>query len=112
MPWFINTPPPSMVQVPLLSGALEAVERGITSSLQPQNLRVRRAIADGAAARDRPAYPLLFDPQTAGGLLAGVPADAADACVTRLREQGYFETAVIGEVIAVEEPETPIRLRP
>ena len=67
--------------VPLLPGALECVQRGIFSSLQPANLRLKRAVANETAALRHPAYPLLFDPQTAGGLLSTVPADSADACV-------------------------------
>ena len=42
--------------------------------------------------------PLLIDPQTAGGLLAGIPADCAAACVDQLHELGY-RAAVIGAVI-------------
>ncbi len=62
--------------VPLLDGATETVAAGILSSLQPQNLRLRRAVRDLERVGKHPRYPLLFDPQTAGGLLAGVEAEA------------------------------------
>jgi selenide,water dikinase len=98
--------------IPLLEGAVETVALGITSSLQPQNLRLRRAICDLERVRDHPHYPLLFDPQTAGGLLAGVPADAADACVAELRDLGYEQTAIIGEVQPRGEHLEPIAIAP
>jgi chromate transporter len=57
-------------RIPVLDGAEETVARGVFSSLQPQNERLRRAVRDLDAAQALPRYPLLFDPQTAGGLLA------------------------------------------
>jgi selenide,water dikinase len=84
--------------IPVLPGASETNALGITSSLQPQNVRLRRAIRDLGKVRDHVHYPLLFDPQTAGGLLADVPADEAADCVAELRESGYPQTAIIGEV--------------
>ena len=87
--------------VPLLPGALECVKRGIFSSLQPANLRLKRAVSNEAAALKHAAYPLLFDPQTAGGLLSTVPADRADECVAELRSLGYEAAAVIGRVTEV-----------
>ena len=87
--------------VPLLPGALDCVQRGIFSSLQPANLRLKRAVSNEAAALSHPAYPLLFDPQTAGGLLASVPAAQAQACVAELRRLGYEAAAVMGQVTEV-----------
>jgi len=33
----------------------------------------------------QPRYALVFDPQTVGGLLAGVPAHRAGACIEALK---------------------------
>jgi selenide,water dikinase len=85
--------------LPLLDGASEVVRRRIFSSLQPQNMRLRHAIRDTAAFADDPILPLIFDPQTAGGLLAGVPGDDADACLAALHATGVTDAAIIGTVL-------------
>ena len=96
--------------IPFLAGAEETVAAGIFSSLQPQNLRLRRAIRDVESASKDLRYPLLFDPQTSGGLLAGVPEEQADACVTELRKLGYTRTAIIGKVLPESDRLEPVRL--
>jgi len=96
--------------VPLLDGAAETVRRGILSSLQPQNVRLRRALRNLESAAAHPLYPLLFDPQTSGGLLASVPAARAEACLAELREAGYDRAALIGAVLERGEDPEPIRL--
>lgn len=96
--------------VPLLEGAVETVAAGIFSSLQPQNLRLRRAIRDLERMARHPRFPLLFDPQTAGGLLAGVPAHRAAACLAELRSLGYAAATVIGRVDPRSEAESPIAI--
>ena len=85
-------------RMPLIDGARETVAQGIFSSLQPQNVRLRRAIRDLEAASRHPLYPLLFDPQTAGGLLAAVPLGNAESCVAALRAAGYSRAVIIGFV--------------
>jgi len=85
-------------RVPLLEGARETVALGIFSSLQPQNVRLRRAIRELETAAKHPLYPLLFDPQTAGGLLAAVPLAEAERCVAELRAAGYAAADVVGFV--------------
>ena len=97
--------------LPLLDGAAETAAAGILSSLQPANVRLRRALKNQAAAIRHPAYPLLFDPQTAGGLLASVPAAQADACVAALHELGYASATRIGRVLPAGDAVEPISLR-
>ena len=97
--------------LPLLDGAVACVQAGIVSSLQPANVRLRRALRNGEAFAQDSRYPLLFDPQTAGGLLASVPAAKADACVQALREAGYTHTAVIGRITAQAEALEPVLLK-
>ena len=106
--------------LPVMDGAVECIENGIFSSLQPQNVRLRRAIrrtdgvGDGAGngvgdrAGDEARFALLFDPQTAGGLLAGVPANNADSCIEELVELGYTQAAVIGRVLEQSDALEPV----
>mgnify|MGYP005815974145 CR=1 FL=1 len=96
--------------IPILDGAKDTVAAGILSSLQPQNVRLRRAIDNIKLASGHPAYPLLFDPQTAGGLLAGVPADNVDECVATLNEIGYTTACVVGEVKCAGTENAPIKI--
>ena len=96
--------------LPLLDGAEEMVAAGIVSSLQSANVRLRRALRNQEAFVAHPRYPLIFDPQTAGGLLASVPADRADACVAALKALGYVHTAVIGRILPQGDALEPIVL--
>ncbi len=97
-------------KLPLLDGAVECVAAGIVSSLQGANVRLRRALKNQADFVNHPRYPLIFDPQTAGGLLASVPADKADACIAALRDLGYLHTVAIGKIVAQTDALEPIVL--
>jgi selenide,water dikinase len=91
-----------LAALPVLDGALECLQRGITSSLHDSNARQSSALAPlGTLANDANAalrLALLYDPQTAGGLLASLPAAQAGACIAALHLQGYGQSAVIAEV--------------
>jgi len=100
-----------LAALPLLEGALETSAAGILSSLQPANVRLRRALRNQAEALQHPCYPLVFDPQTAGGLLASVPTDRAQACIAALRQLGYSKTAAIGRVMLQGDALEPIVLK-
>ena len=62
--------------LPALPGALELLAAGVRSSAHAQNAVLPGAIRLPPGAASHPAYPLLFDPQTSGGLLFGTSAPA------------------------------------
>lgn len=84
----------SLDAVPVMEGAQQCSAQGIKSSLYPHNLKAGRCYSDSG---HHPSHALLFDPQTAGGLLAGVPAASAEDCLRALRQAGY-DAASIGQV--------------
>jgi len=84
--------------VPVLPGTLDLLVDGVASSLQPNNELALTDYTVIGGAPNAPEVRVLADPQTAGGLLAGVPEAAAEACVGQLRAAGYPTAAIIGEV--------------
>lgn len=89
--------------LPILEGADTCMRAGIFSSLQPQNRKFSRHISNLEEFSDHPALELLFDPQTAGGLLAAIPADQCETIITELKQAGYEQSVIIGRVIATKQ---------
>ncbi len=87
----------SLAAVPIMRGADALAQAGVRSSLYPANRAVatRMRIPEGLA--NDPVTALLFDPQTAGGLLAAVDAAQAAETLSRLHAEG-FAAAIIGTV--------------
>jgi selenide,water dikinase len=96
--------------LPILEGAKETTQQNIYSSLYPQNLNTARSILNHDSASTHPLYPLLFDPQTSGGLLASVPTDRAVDCLEALKTAGYVHSKMIGTVLAIgTEPSVTVK---
>jgi selenide, water dikinase len=92
-----------------LKGGLEASSNCIYSSLQPQNERNRRAVINHTdAVKAYPLkYALLFDPQTAGGLIFFVDPTSCDDFVSKLRET-YPAAGIIGELVKYPENDSAL----
>lgn len=85
--------------LPLLLGAATTLQQGLTSTLAPENMAAAAAfVRDREVVSQFPLYPLLFDPQTAGGLLASVPSERTEACLSALQAAGYARSCQIGSV--------------
>lgn len=85
-------------RVPLLPGFQEVVDSGIVSTLHGDNAKLACRIHGSSSL---PGF--LFDPQTSGGLLAGVSSEKARRILEDLVEAGCQSAAIIGEVTAAGE---------
>jgi selenide, water dikinase len=85
--------------LPLCRGVKALAERGFASSLLPENRRLIRHLSDPAGISEV-LLTILFDPQTAGGLLAAVPAAGARDALAALRAAGYSQATDIGALTA------------
>jgi selenide,water dikinase len=86
-----------LAALPALDGALELLARGLRSTAHPQNRTPGLTGGFGASEED-PRTLLLFDPQTAGGLLFAVAPERSGALVRGLHAAGDTKAAVIGRL--------------
>src|SRR5690349_23955235 len=84
--------------VPLLDGALELAAAGMLTSGNKTNREYVGADVKISPSVDENLLKLLFDPQTAGGMLIAIPADKADAILATL-SKNYPQARRIGRVV-------------
>jgi selenide,water dikinase len=90
-------------QVPLFSGALECVRAGFVPGGLKANRGFAECMVDYAESVPEDLRTILYDPQTAGGLLMAVaPGDAANL-ILALNDAGV-RAVEIGEAFASEKP--------
>lgn len=73
-------------RVPVLSGAIELASAGLLTSGDKTNREYVGEDIEIAPSVSKEMSNLLYDPQTAGGLLIAISAERADALLARLRE--------------------------
>jgi len=92
-----------LASIALMHGVPEILSQNIHSSLYPQNLKAANKVQNQAQTQTHPLWPLLFDPQTSGGLLAALPQAKARICLDRLHNMGYEQSSIIGRSISIHE---------
>jgi selenide,water dikinase len=88
--------------VPVLEGALELATAGMLTSADKTNRAYVGEDIEIDQAVDNDLLKLLFDPQTAGGMLIAIPEHQVESLLERLRERYPFARA-IGRAIESEE---------
>jgi selenide,water dikinase len=84
--------------VPLLEGALELAAQGMLTSADKTNREYVGIDVEIASSLDPSLTKLLFDPQTAGGMLIAIAADKAEALLKTLNKH-YPQTSIIARVL-------------
>jgi len=83
--------------VPLLDGALELATQGMLTSADKTNREYVGDDVEIADSVDENLVKLLFDPQTAGGMLISVSKEKADSLLSELKKN-YPRSSIIGQV--------------
>ena len=85
----------NLADIPVLDGAVELAGQGVRSSIYADN----RALLPDLVLPDDPKVALLFDPQTAGGLVAVVSGKSVRRILRQLNDLGC-KAHVIGQCVA------------
>ena len=92
--------------IPLLPGVEELALKNIKSSLNTQNRKAFTAQQWPDTITQQACFNVLFDPQTSGGLLAGIPA----AEYAELGDSFHQQFYTIGEVVSANNSLPRIRI--
>jgi selenide,water dikinase len=94
--------------IPYFQEIQELVEMGMVPGGLHRNREFRIHMIN--AGPDCPDWmvDILFDPQTAGGLLIALPSHQAEELLKRMHDEGIEEAAIVGEVVS--EPKGKIRV--
>jgi selenide, water dikinase len=98
----------NLTDLPILEGASHCLSNNIESTMAPQNRVMQYSIKNQAEANQHPAYPILFDPQTSGGLLASVPQEQVESCLAALHQAGYVHASLMGKINSSNSQQSPL----
>ncbi len=90
-------------RVPIFDEVLDYVSQGMISGAVERNREYGAQFVSAAEDVSEELEHIFYDPQTSGGLLMAVPAERAEALVTRLQDNGVEHATVVGKIISYSE---------
>ena len=86
--------------VPYFPGVSELVEKEIVPGGLGRNREYRSKLIEAEPSCPDWLIDIMFDPQTAGGLLIALPEGQAEKLIAKMHENGIAEAVIVGEVIS------------
>ncbi|MGZ6236744.1 MAG: hypothetical protein ACXWMJ_05445, partial [Syntrophales bacterium] len=85
--------------VPFFPELKEFVEKEIVPGGLERNRQYRSKLIDADPSCPDWLIDIMFDPQTAGGLLIALPETQAETLIGKMHSNGIIEAAIVGEII-------------
>ena len=86
-------------QVPVFGAAVMCLANDILPGAVERNQQYAMAWVQTPDEGTTDGLPILYDPQTSGGLLIALPEESAAPFVTAMRRRGHEATSVVGRVV-------------
>lgn len=86
--------------VPMLPGVLRLFQKNITPVRLDENIKYYYPKKASTVDKIDVNWPILFSPESSGGLLIAIEEDRAEPFVKELRDTGLVYSAIIGEIIS------------
>jgi len=85
--------------VPVFAAVEECLKNDILPGAIERNQEYAMAWVSTAEVADERNFAVLYDPQTSGGLVISLPAEAAKDMVAEMQERGHTAAAIVGRVV-------------
>ena len=87
-------------KIPVIPGTEEFAAMGLIPGGAYKNREFRESMIRFSDRTGRELQDILFDPQTSGGLLFGVPEEEAESILARLKENQMASASIVGYITA------------
>ena len=87
-------------QVPIFDGVLDCIHKGMISGAIERNREYASQYVSIEGNVKKDIIEVFYDPQTSGGLLIVVKENKADELISRLKDKGIRNAAIIGKIIS------------
>ena len=92
-----------MEHLPVFRAVPDCLAQGILSGAIERNQEYAMGWIAADTEESGAVLPILYDPQTSGGMLVSLPSAKAEAFCSEMKERGHMETRSIGCVLAGEQ---------